>query len=143
MFHVQTRRAYKSPIEAQLARQIPPDAVDGIAQMRVPEPADEIVDMLLLVLLIEFIGILSYQRFTGFPHGSFHDLPDSFILNIDKENDALYFRLDESAIVESEEIQPGIILDYNAENRVVGIEILSLSTRVAPEQLCVFHFETS
>ena len=65
------------------------------------------------------------------------------ILKIDKENDALYFRLDESAIVESEEIQPGIVLDYNAENRVVGIEILGLSTRVAPEQLRVLHFETA
>jgi len=64
-------------------------------------------------------------------------------LKIDKESDALYFRLDESAIVESEEIQPGIVLDYNAENRVVGIEILGLSTRVAPEQLRVFHFETA
>ncbi len=62
-------------------------------------------------------------------------------LRIDKESDALYFRLDESAIVESEEIQPGIVLDYNAEDRVVGIEILGLSTRVAPEQLCVLHFE--
>ena len=64
-------------------------------------------------------------------------------LKIDKESDALYFRLDESNIVESEEIQPGIILDYNAENRVVGIEILSLSTRVKPEQLRGLHFETA
>ena len=27
-------------------------------------------------------------------------------LKIDKENDALYFRLDETAIVESEEVEP-------------------------------------
>ena len=64
-------------------------------------------------------------------------------LKIDKESDALYFRLDESAIVESEEVQPGIVLDYDAENRVVGIEILGLSSRVAPEQLRVFQFETA
>ncbi len=32
-------------------------------------------------------------------------------LKIDKENDALYFRLDETAIVESEEVEPGVILD--------------------------------
>jgi len=64
-------------------------------------------------------------------------------LKIDKESDALYFRLDESTIVGSEEIQPGIVLDYNAENRVIGIEILSLNTRVAPEQLRVLHFETA
>ena len=50
-------------------------------------------------------------------------------LKIDKENDVLYLRPDEAAIVESEEVQPGVVLDFNAEGRVVGIEILVLSTR--------------
>lgn len=64
-------------------------------------------------------------------------------LKIDKENDALYFRLDESAIVESEEVQPGVILDFDKEGRVVGVEILSLSTRTTPEKLRVLQFETA
>jgi uncharacterized protein YuzE len=63
-------------------------------------------------------------------------------LKVDKERDALYFRLDESAIVESEEVQPGVILDFDAEGHVVGIEILRLSGRVAPERLRTLHFET-
>jgi uncharacterized protein YuzE len=63
-------------------------------------------------------------------------------LKVDKESDALYFRLDESAIVESEEVQPGVILDFNDEGHVVGIEILHLSSRVAPERLRTLHFET-
>ncbi|HEY9295565.1 MAG TPA: DUF2283 domain-containing protein [Phormidium sp.] len=63
-------------------------------------------------------------------------------LKIDKESDALYFRLDESPIIESEEVQPGVILDFNAEGKVVGIEILELSTRVAPQQLNILQFET-
>jgi len=63
-------------------------------------------------------------------------------LKIDKESDMLYFRLDESAIVESEEVQPGVILDFDAEGRVMGIEILHLSSRVAPELLQTLHFET-
>ena len=63
-------------------------------------------------------------------------------LKVDRENDALYFRLDESAIVESEEVQPGVILDFNAEGHVVGIEMPHLSTRVAPERLRVLQFET-
>jgi uncharacterized protein YuzE len=63
-------------------------------------------------------------------------------LKIDKENDALYLRLDESEIVESEEVQPGVILDFDKENRVVGIEILALSTRVKPEKLRVVQLET-
>ena len=64
-------------------------------------------------------------------------------LKVDTENDALYFRLDESAIVESEEVQPGVILDFNADGHVVGIEILNLSTRIAAEQLRVLQFETA
>ena len=63
-------------------------------------------------------------------------------LKVDKENDTLYFRLDETAIVESEEVQPGVILDFDQEGQVVGIEILALSTRVAPEKLRVLQFET-
>ena len=63
-------------------------------------------------------------------------------LKVDKESDALYFRLDESAVVESEEVQPGVILDFNAEGRVIGFEILNLSTRVTPERLRVLQFET-
>ncbi len=63
-------------------------------------------------------------------------------IRIDRENDALYLRLDESSIVESEEVQPGVILDFNAENQVVGIEILNLSARVTPEKLRVFQLET-
>lgn len=64
-------------------------------------------------------------------------------LKVDKESDALYFRLDDSPVVESEEVQPGVILDFNASGRVVGVEILELSSRVAPEQLRTLQFETA
>jgi uncharacterized protein YuzE len=64
-------------------------------------------------------------------------------LKVDKENDALYFRLDESSIIESEEAQPGVVLDFNAEGKVVGIEILNLSSRVSSEQLKVLQYETA
>ena len=50
-------------------------------------------------------------------------------LNVDKAADALYLRLDESSIVESDEVSPGIVLDYNESNEVVGVEILHLSRR--------------
>jgi len=52
-------------------------------------------------------------------------------LKVDEQADALYLRLDDSAIVESEEVSPGVILDFNAENQVVGVEILNLSQRSA------------
>ena len=64
-------------------------------------------------------------------------------LTLDEETDTLYLRLDESAIVESEEVQPGVVLDFNAENRVVGIEMLNISKRVEREKLLDFHFQSN
>lgn len=64
-------------------------------------------------------------------------------LKVDKENDVLYFRLDESSIVESEEVQSGVVLDFNADGKVVGIEILNLSMRMTPDQLKVLQYETA
>jgi uncharacterized protein YuzE len=63
------------------------------------------------------------------------------MIKIDKENDVLYFRLDERVIVESEEIEPGVILDFDEIGRVVGIELLQISTRIKPEQLRVLQLE--
>ena len=64
-------------------------------------------------------------------------------LKLDEETDTLYLRLDESAIVESEEVQPGVVLDFNSENRVVGIEMLNISKRVEREKLLDFQFESN
>lgn len=64
-------------------------------------------------------------------------------LKVDVEAGALYFRLDESAIVESEEVAPDVILDFNSEGRVVGVEMLGLSDRVSPDQLKVMEFEAA
>ena len=62
-------------------------------------------------------------------------------LKVDREADALYLRLDESAIVESEEVQPGVILDFDNESRVVGVEILGLRDRVPDSMLRSLQFE--
>ncbi len=50
-------------------------------------------------------------------------------LKVDEKADALYLRLDDSKIIESEEVSPGVILDFNDKNQVVGVEILHLSAR--------------
>lgn len=50
----------------------------------------------------------------------------------DPEADAAYIYLGESKILESAEVAPGIVLDYDAEGRVVGIEVLSASKVLAP-----------
>jgi uncharacterized protein YuzE len=63
-------------------------------------------------------------------------------LTVDREADALYLDLDESPAADSEEISPGVILDYNAEGKVVGIEMLYLSRRVETEKLDRLQMET-
>lgn len=64
-------------------------------------------------------------------------------LKLDEKNDALYLRLDESGIVESEEVQPGVILDYDANGNVIGVELLGLSKRIPVETLKKLQFETT
>lgn len=64
-------------------------------------------------------------------------------VGVDKEVDALYFRLDESRIVESEEIRPGVIFDYDDQDQVVGVEFLSISKRAAENELASIEFTTA
>ena len=47
----------------------------------------------------------------------------------DPEVDALYLRLSESKVLESEEVQPGIVLDFDEKGNVVGVEVLNASKR--------------
>ena len=63
-------------------------------------------------------------------------------LDVDSEADALYLRLDDSEIVQSEEVSPGVVLDYNDANEVVGVEMLRLSKRSPGLNLTDLHFET-
>ncbi len=63
-------------------------------------------------------------------------------LHIDKEGDALYLRLDDSTIIESEEVAPGVVLDYNEANQVVGIEMLYLSKRSPDLNLSILELIT-
>ncbi len=64
-------------------------------------------------------------------------------VHFDEEADAVYWRLDDSAIVESEEVQPGVILDYNEDNQVVGVEILNVTQRVPLASLKQMRFEVA
>ena len=63
-------------------------------------------------------------------------------LKVDKESDTLYLRLDESKVAESEEVRPGVILDFDVEGRVVGVEFLGISSRATWEELSSLQFQT-
>jgi uncharacterized protein YuzE len=51
-------------------------------------------------------------------------------VTIDPKADALYMRLSDTRIRDTEEVKPGIILDYDDKNNLVGIEILRISKQV-------------
>ena len=61
-------------------------------------------------------------------------------LRTDKEADALYLRLDDSRIVETEEVSPGVMLDFNEAGEVVGVEMLYLSKRSGTIDLSELDF---
>lgn len=48
-----------------------------------------------------------------------------------------------STIVESEEVSPGVVLDYNAQNQVVGIEVLNFSKRTPKLDLSELQYQTA
>jgi uncharacterized protein YuzE len=64
-------------------------------------------------------------------------------MHYDEKTDALYLRLDDSTIVESEEVQPGILLDFNDREQVVGIEILRVKERVPSADLKHLDFKVA
>jgi uncharacterized protein YuzE len=64
-------------------------------------------------------------------------------VHFDEKADALYLRLDDSEIVDSEEVKPGIVIDFDAQDQVVGIEILRVKKRVPQANLKQLLFEVA
>ncbi len=51
-------------------------------------------------------------------------------LNYYPETDSLYIDLSEKTSVESKEISEGVVLDYDAEGKLIGIDIDNASTKI-------------
>lgn len=58
-------------------------------------------------------------------------------LNYYPETDSLYIDLSEKTSVESKEISEGVVLDYDTEGNLVGIDIDNASTKVQLKELIV------
>ncbi|MBI1868832.1 MAG: DUF2283 domain-containing protein [Methylocystis sp.] len=56
-------------------------------------------------------------------------------MTYDSETDALYLRFSSAPIVESEEVRPGLVLDFDSEGHIVAIELLDAKTQVPPDAL--------
>lgn len=55
-------------------------------------------------------------------------MPDT---TYDPEADALYIQLGSTRPVDAEEVAPNVMLDYDAEGRLVGVEVLTASKLLA------------
>ncbi len=63
-------------------------------------------------------------------------------LKVDQQADALYLSLSEAPAGRSEEVSPGIIVDYDEQDRVVGVEMLYLSKRAPETEIHRLLFES-
>ncbi len=50
-------------------------------------------------------------------------------IEYDQSADAMYIRLCLGTVVVSDEVRPGVVLDFDATGRVLGIEMLDVSQR--------------
>ncbi len=50
-------------------------------------------------------------------------------IDYDQQADAMYIRLRAGDVAESEEVRPGVVLDFDAQGQVLGIEMLDVSKR--------------
>ncbi len=56
----------------------------------------------------------------------------------DPQADAMYIRLREGEVADSDEIRDGVVLDFDAAGQILGIELLSASRRTDnPQELAV------
>ena len=63
-------------------------------------------------------------------------------MRVDHAADAVYLNLTDRPIKDSQEVADGIVVDYDEEGRIVGIEILDASKRIEdPTALKQFSFE--
>ena len=51
-------------------------------------------------------------------------------IEYDQQADAIYIRLRAGDVAESEEVRPGVVLDFDAQGQVLGIEMLDVSKRI-------------
>ena len=63
-------------------------------------------------------------------------------LKVDQQADALYLSLTDAPASRSEEVSPGIIVDYDDQDRIVGVEMLYLSKRAPGTEVNRLLFES-
>jgi uncharacterized protein YuzE len=63
-------------------------------------------------------------------------------IEFSKEADALYVQFREIYVAKSKEIEEGVVIDFDEQGHIVGIEILDVSQRLLPQDLTNISFES-
>jgi uncharacterized protein YuzE len=61
-------------------------------------------------------------------------------IEYDKKVDALYIRIQEKNVARTQEVSDGVNLDFDAEGRLIGLEVLSASKRYSSSD--IFNLST-
>lgn len=56
-------------------------------------------------------------------------------IEYDQEVDALYIRIQEKKVARTTELEEGINLDIDAENKIIGLEIIGATERYNPKDI--------
>ncbi|CZT35732.1 DUF2283 domain-containing protein [Rhizobium sp. 9140] len=59
------------------------------------------------------------------------------IVEYDRSSDAAYIRLSSEIVTESAEVSEGIVLDYDDQGRIVGMEVLNARSHLSSSLLDV------
>ena len=73
------------------------------------------------------MGLFNYIRLLRYVVSWCLDV--EFVVKYDRVGDVLYIKLRDDKVADSDEVAPGIIVDYNEKCDIVGIEVLWFSKR--------------
>lgn len=62
-------------------------------------------------------------------------------IKFDQETGIVYLRFSDAEIVESDEEKPGVIIDYDKDGNIVGIEMLNASDKMKKPGSLVYEVE--
>ena len=52
-----------------------------------------------------------------------------YVIRYDPEADALYIKIRDGKVADSEEISDGVIIDYDEDGNIIGIEVVEFSKK--------------
>jgi uncharacterized protein YuzE len=66
---------------------------------------------------------------------------DTILLFVFLRADALYVYFKEVPVAKSREIEEGVVLDFDSNNHLIGVEILNASPRLSPSDIANVNIE--